>query len=294
MIAIAITFAVGLLVYTFLQRGADPEEAAQSQIHFDTVIEQEDSGVMRALLRLARPLGGIPAANPPAESPTYRAIRLKLAAAGGLYGGFVEVFLATQIAAVLVASGVLVSTVFLTLTPTQTLVATGFSVALMAWPYSKVWEAEKKRSALINSSLPEFAELLLMPLSSGYSVLPALDFTAQRLEGPVSDEVLRLLDTIRSRALDEEKAFEEAGDHLGTSAAKSFFAVLAQAYLEGVQVIETVHGQAVQLRKTEYERLRERIGKMENTIAVYTGIHLLPGLFLVILFPALLTIGNVA
>lgn len=290
MIGIAAVLVIWLIAYAFLQRGTEDKAAAEARARFEEVLAAEKSLFTRALLRLGKVFGGSKYANLGSESPSYEALRLKLAASGNKFGGFVEIFMATQIAATIVGASVFILVIINQPTGSLLYASITGGVAAIAWPYSQVWEAARKRSDAINTALPEFAELLLMPLNSGYGILPALDFTAERLDGPVADEIVHLLENIKSRSMNEEAAFLEAGDYLGTPAAKSFFAVLAQAYLEGVRVAETIQGQATQLRKTEHERLRERIAKAENSIAVMTGIHLLPGLFLVILYPALTSI----
>lgn len=290
MILVALVLVAALVVYALLLRSSSDRGASDE--HFTSAEGAETSTALRALMRMGRPLAGTDLANPAEESPLYRAIRLRLAAAGNAFGGHVEVFLSTQIAATLVGATTLAA--MIVVRPEGMLLFGGViaGLAVIAWPYSKVNEAAKKRSAEINAALPEFAELLLMPLNSGFGILPALDFTSERLQGPVSAEVRHVIDAIRSRSMTEQEAFEMAGEQLGTVEAKSFFAVLSQAYHEGVRAVDTIRGQAQALRKTEHERLRERISKMENTIAVMTGIHLLPGLFIIILFPALLAMSG--
>ncbi|MGZ4639144.1 MAG: type II secretion system F family protein [Actinomycetes bacterium] len=287
MIVLALVAALGLTAFTLLQRGGSDERAAELDDRFATATQRETSTVVRSLLRLARPLANSAAANPPEESPSYKAIRLKLAAAGGAYGGFVEVFLATQIAATIVGATALAA-VALARPADHMLALAGIvgGLGVIAWPYSTVWEAAKKRTAAVDNSLPEFVELLLMPLTSGMSIVQSLSFTADRIDSPVAIEVRHLVDMIRTRAIPEEQAFTEAGENLGTPAARSFFGVLTQAHLEGTRAASTLAGQAVQLRKVTHERLREKVAKMENTIAIMTGIHLLPSLMVLVLFPA--------
>jgi Flp pilus assembly protein TadB len=293
MIALAAALAAGLVLIALVQRGGNSDTAARSAEAFDRALEQETSAAARTMLRVARPLAASTAVNPEAESPLYRGIRLKIAAGGSvLFAGSVEVYLATQVACIIlsmmVLTGVLVAGAGGMISGAGIL----FAAALAYWPYSRLHEASSKRTAEVNKALPEFAEMLLMPLNSGFGILAALEFTAQRSQGPVAREVRLLVDAIRTRTSTELQAFEDAADHLGTPAAKSFFTALAQAYIEGTKVAETISSQAEALRKAEYERLRETIKKVPNQIAIILGLHLLPSLFLITLFPAFASLAT--
>lgn len=294
MIALLIAFAIVMLGYVFLLRASQPELIDKNEAKFNEAIAEEESAVLRSLLKISKPLTGLSAANLETESKLYKNLRLKLAAAGDkIFSGSVEVYIATQVACAFVGSIFLILAIVV---PTDDNMITAAlvlgGVGVIGWPYSKIHEAAKKRTREVNSALPEFAELLLMPLSSGYGILPALDFTATRLDSPVAREVRILMEAIRSRTVSEKEAFIEAGENLGTTEARSFFAILAQAYLEGVRVADTISAQADQLRKLEYERIREKIKKAPNTIAVYTGIHLIPSIFLIVLFPTFEALGS--
>ena len=132
-----------------------------------------------------------------------------------------------------------------------------------------------------------------MPLSSGYGILPALDFTATRLQGPVADEVTAMIEVIQGRVRTEAQAFADAAERLGTPAAQSFFTALSQAYLDGVRVVDNIRGQAAQLRKSDYERMRERLKTLPNKLAIIIGLHLIPTLFIVVLFPTFATLSSI-
>lgn len=292
MLIFALAACVALLVYALLTRGSSSDTAARHARAFDEAISSETSSAARALHRIARPLSAAPLANPAEESPLYRSIRLKLSASNGLFGGSVEVFLANQMACLIVAAAGLSATVLAAPGGMGTLIGLIGSVAVTAWPYSRIHEAAKKHEKEVSQALPVFAEMLLMPLSSGYGILAALDFAAGKTEGPVSREVHILVESINTRSRDEAQAFADAADNLGTPAARSFFQALAQAYLDGVRVADTIRSQAESLRKAEYERVREEIKKVPVSIAIVLGVHLMPGLFIMTLFPVFYTLGQ--
>lgn len=284
--------AVLLLLFALLSRTSDPDTAARNRSKFDAALAQETSAAQRALLNVARPLAGLRVVNPDDESDLYRTLRLKLVS-GRLYGGSTEVFLATQAACLFVAAAAFSIALFAPLPDRMSIgVVTAGGVFIAAWPYSRVRDAYNARCSAVDSSLPEFAELLLMPLQSGFGIMAALDFTSRRLTGPVAEEVMVLTRAFNTRSRTEVEAFKDAAENLGTPAARSFFAALSSAHVEGVGVTATIASQAAALRKADYEKLRERIKKVPNRIAIIIGLHLIPSLFILALFPAFAALGQ--
>lgn len=246
----------------------------------------EDSQVGRVLIAVARPVSAAVQVEP--QTAVYRAIAGKLAAAGGtMFAGSVEVFVSVQVAALLVASGLLVTIPVLELDALGAMAAVVIAVAVAALPYSRLHEAAKKRLAEVRDELPEFAELLLMPVTSGYGIIPALEFTATRCTGTVAAEVQTLVSQLAVRADNEEALFRAAGARLGDAAAITFFNSLYQAYTDGVPVAESLRGQAAQLRHQEYQRKRALLKKLPTKLVFMIAVHLLPFLFVLTALPTL-------
>jgi len=161
-----------------------------------------------------------------------------------------------------------------------------FAIAFTLYPYQRLSSAAKKRTAQVNQDLPDFAELLLMPLSGGFGIVHGLGFAAERApENIVAQEAAKMMQAMASRSVTDEAAFAEAGARLGTPGAIAFFNTLAQSYLQGAQAVTAIRGQATQLRKTAYQDTREKLKKLPVKLVVIIGIHLLPTLLLVILVP---------
>jgi tight adherence protein C len=293
MTAVLVLVAMLLLASAFVAKNSDPERRERASEGFAAAGVGERSALNRALLGMARPVSGLALAHLDEESSTYKQLRTKLAAAGNMYGGQVAVFVSVQVLATFLAALAFIAIVATDASGLMLLAGAIGGLALAAYPYNRVATAAKERMEEVNQGLPEFAELLLMPLSSGYGILPALDFTASRLTGPVADEVRLMLEVIQNRVRTEAQAFSDAADRLGTPAATSFFTALSQAYLDGVQVVETIRGQAEQLRKQDFERMREKLKALPNKLAIIMGLHLLPTLFIVVMFPTFATLSKI-
>jgi tight adherence protein C len=291
-IVIAILFALALLLTALFRKHAEPERAEGLEGAWAAALEREDSQVARMLLSVSKPFGQLPQVHLHPESAMYKMLRLKLASAGGMFGGSVEVFLSVQIMAALLAAGALGATVAFQVDGLLLGSAVVFALAFAAMPYNRVSTAAKKRQESVIANLPEFAELLLMPVTSGYGILPALDFTASRLEGPVASEVRLMLQILASRAAPEQQAFLDTGERLGTPASITFFNTLYQSHVDGVKIADNIRGQAEQLRKQSYERTRALLKKLPNTLVIIMGVHLLPFLFTVVLLPTFMALGS--
>ena len=288
-VALGVCFLLVLFTIIMLRRGSTDEKTQAAIDAYKKALADEKSSIGKLLLQTGKPLLGSSYTNLSEESPAYQQIRLRLTAAGGLYAGSPVVYLSVQIMTVTLALGILGFAVLSGTDGFGLLVVAFLAFALAYYPWQRIGDGAKKRGELINQDLPNFAELLLMPLSSGYSVLPALEFTSKRMDGPVSDEVKLLLGSIASRTMSDTAAFALAGEHLGTTPAMAFFTTLAQAQKEGSAVVENLKSQAEHLRKMAYERTREKIKILPNKMVVIMAIHLMPALFAVILVPIVLS-----
>lgn len=276
---VVLILALGLIGlyagYLWAKRAA---KNTQQEALYAKALEAETEGFNRVLIKISRPFARLPFANDK-ESSLYRYFKKKLSLAGGAFGGSVEVFLA-----ILGLCGLL-ATVGLLLTATGLVpfyfgALPGLCVLLL--PIASVNRRARERQEEIMRGLPEFAELLQMPLVSGMSVIASLEFTARNTRGPVSEEAANLVLLTRTRALPEAEAFALAGERLGTPEARSFFNVLAQAYFEGAHVVRTISRQAKALRIAQFQREREKIKKLPVRLIVVFAIHFLAPILLII------------
>lgn len=282
--AIAAGLIVGILLVAWRLSDAGVKKEAAGA--FKLAEQQEEKSFAgKWLVKLGYIFAGTPFANLDEESPGYRSLRFKIAASGNLFAGSVNVFVSTQIAACMLSAGALVVAMFSGLTGIALIFLIAFALSFAFWPYQRLTSTGKKRKALVDQDLPDFAELLVMPLSGGMGVLSSLDFAAKRSNNLVSQEVRIMLASIASHAVGEEEAFKEAGNRLGTSSAVAFFNTLAQSYTQGGGAADTLRKQAIQLRKLAYENTRAKLKLLPTKLVVVMGIHLMPTLFIVTLVP---------
>lgn len=293
--SIAVLFALAVLLTGLLRSATRHREQTEPVAESTWVAAQsaDPSRVGRTLLAVAKPLSNAVEISP--QTNVYRSLASKLAASGGaLFGGSVEVFLSVQLAAILIATAGLGLIPLSGLTGLPLAAAIIMMVVIAALPYNQVHEAGKKRLNQVREELPEFAELLLMPISSGYGIIPALDFTSSRMPGIVSTEVRTMLTLLSSRSSSEASVFESTGLRMGDPAGVTFFNTLYQSYTDGVGAASVLRAQADQLRHQEHQRKRATLKKLPNKLVFIIALHLLPFLFVVTVLPSLFAMGNMS
>jgi pilus assembly protein TadC len=258
----------------------DPEryELAYSQV--------ADSQVSRIMLSASRRFSSLPSIHASQSSALYRSLERKLVASGGAFGDSVEIFLGVQIAAAMTSAAILVILLLTMPGALWFIVGLLFAFGLLGYPYDQVRRRVMERADAVSDQLPDFAELLLMPISQGMGIVPALRFTTDRSEGHVADEINSMLLMLESQTLEDDRLpFTLAGNRLGTSEAISFCNALMMAHVESTGVAKNIAAQAKSLRLSQFQKSRATAKKLPvKLVILFTG-NLLPLLFTVILIP---------
>lgn len=260
-------------------------------------VTRETSGVGRILVGAGRRLADSKILNDQIYddnddiSPTYKMLQSQLMASG-TYNGNVEVYVATQFAGVLIAALSILTALAAGASGLVMLFAVLVASIVVWWPYDRIRKGLIARRAGVGTNLPDFAEMLVMPLAVGEPILTAMKMVAEEVPGPVSDEVLNVVAAVESRSMDERQAFALAAERLGTPEARAFFATLLQGALSGLAINPVILAQAKSLREAEHQRRRETNKKLPNTLVVIFGLHLMPLLLAVILLPVMLSLGS--
>ena len=288
---IAVTIAIVLVLVVVLTRRSDRVETPDQVAAWELARSEENSLLGRILNSVARPVSRLDLLRDHVTTRQYRFIQSRLLASGK-YGRDVDVFVSTQVAAVLIGVGML-GLGFLT-TGIYPFAFAVLGVGLAVYPWNVVSKHAKLRAAAVSDSLPEFAELLQMSISGGMGLESALAFTAERLDGPVSVEVENMLTIIRNNPSEEVQAYLLAGERLGTAEAKTFFGTLLQSQMEGAKLLASLSSQAHALRVAAFQRQRAEVKKLPVKLVVMFGLHLLPLLFAVTMWPTMYSLAHMA
>lgn len=291
MIALLIILAAAAVYAAFSAR--QPELTDERRAVWQRAVDQEASAVGRILVRVSRPMMSSRLVADTAASPAYRAISQRLSSSQGAFAGSVEVFLAVQAFCVFLSMVIVATSIILRPDTWIFIALLVFAAALTAYPFNVLKSKSSKLAEAVSTGLPEFAELLQMPLSTGMGVLPALTFTSERLSGPVAAEVRRMLQVINSRSLPEADAFRLAAARLGTPEAQAFFNSCMQAHLEGTGLMGTLGRQAEALRFSAYQAARAKAKRLPVSLVLIMALHFIPTLLVIVLIPGAISLGSV-
>lgn len=294
MIIALVIIAICALFATWVRTAGEGREISTEQSKaWEAAAASEESQVGRILLNVSRPMATVPAIHSAAASPMYRNLQERLLGAGNIFGSSVEVFLSVQALCLFLGAVTLVAALSAGLSGILLMAAAAFGIGITAYPWNTVSKKATKRLDAVNRGLPEFAELLQMPLSAGMGVLQSLSFTAERLTGPVAEEVRVLLSNISSKSMNEAQAFRLAGVRLGTPESQAFFTALMQAHIEGARVAQNLASQAEALRLSAHQRARSEVKKLPVKLVIILGLHIITALFIIILIPVFVSLGGI-
>ncbi|WP_069814743.1 DUF5936 domain-containing protein [Streptomyces sp. TP-A0874] len=125
------------------------------------------------------------------------------------------------------------------------------------WVEVGIWSAIRQRKADIERTLPDFLDVLAVVVSAGLGFRQALDRTAEKYEGPWSDELritLRQMDMGVSR----RQAFEELRKRNDSEQVAMFVTALQQGEELGAPIVETLIAIANDLRRTDAQIARRK------------------------------------
>ena len=165
--------------------------------------------------------------------------------------------------------------------------------ALFGWVGPSVYIARRGRKRLqeIDDGLPGLIDLLVVTLEAGVAFTGALRMAAERLEGPLGEEV-RLTIQEQSLGLSTLEALESWLRRCDTPAVRSFVRAMVQGDRLGVSIGQVLRNQAVELRARQKAVIEERAQKAPIKILFPLVFLIFPAMFLIILGPALFRISS--
>jgi len=167
------------------------------------------------------------------------------------------------------------------------LVALFFAAAGILLPGFFLSKAATRRSEKIDSELPHFVDQLALVIEAGMSFDAAVTYLAGVNEGPLADEMKRVLTELRVGE-SRKTAIRNFAVRVGSDDAMAFAnAVLASDQL-GSPLSGILRAQATDLRHRRQMYAEERAQKAPVKMLLPMAIFILPVMFVLILAPAFL------
>jgi tight adherence protein C len=148
----------------------------------------------------------------------------------------------------------------------------------------------KRRAATrrrrMREDLVHFAELLSLAVSAGLGVEGALDQALASGEGPLFDELRRLVREARLRGEPASAAISRVPSEVGLRDAESLAVAIRAAADHGTAVTQALRVQAHALRERRRLELVEQAERAQVRMLLPVGLLILPAFFVVVLYPA--------
>ena len=172
------------------------------------------------------------------------------------------------------------------------LLAVPAAIAGFFLPDLLVYNAGLKRTDEIAKGLPDALDLLNLCVESGLSLQSALRRVATHQEGPVAQEFGRVLQETQL-GVSRSDAFEALAERTQQPDMERFAAAMVQVDRLGVPIASVLREQASQMRVKRQARARELAQKVPVKILGPLLLCFLPGLFIVILGPAVVNVISI-
>jgi tight adherence protein C len=170
--------------------------------------------------------------------------------------------------------------------PVLTLVATALG-AMAGWvtPDVIVRHRMERRYQQIEWELPELIDLLVVTVEAGLGFAGSLQVAAQRIEGPLGEE-LRLSLQEQSMGLSIEESLRNMLERCETPSMRAFVRSVLQGETLGVSIGQIMRTLAEEMRKRRRANAEERAQKAPIKILFPLIFLIFPAMFIVLLGPA--------
>lgn len=155
-------------------------------------------------------------------------------------------------------------------------------LVVFAVPMGRLAGLARRRQEAIDSDLPDFLDILAVTVTAGIAFRPALRRVAARFEGPLSEDVNLALDRLQHGASVRE-AFEQMRDRSTSSMMERFVRAFLQAEELGAPLAETLNQIALDMRRDNAQRLRQKAARTVPRVTLVASTLLVPATLILLL-----------
>jgi tight adherence protein C len=245
--------------------------------------QQTNAGIRDALTRLAERVGRFTRTRVPA----LPVLGTKDLAAAGYYDITVDVVHGYR---VLAAAGLgmlmfLLGVASISAPVVAVLLAVG--AAALGWqlPSTSVKRRGRKRLEEIDAELPELIDLMIATIESGMAFGASLGLVADRLQGPLGDEV-RLTGRQQNLGISTAQALEDMLERCDTPSMAAFVRTVVRGESMGLSIAPILRELTQDMRRRRRQAAQERMHKAPVKILFPLMFLIMPALFIVLFYPA--------
>lgn len=142
----------------------------------------------------------------------------------------------------------------------------------------------KSHQNAIKSQLPDAIDLMSVCMEAGLSFDASLVKIAERMEGPLIDELMTVFKQIQL-GKNRNDALKSLSDSSDVKELKTFVSAVIQAGQLGIPITNVLQSQSEQLRMNKSEEIKEVAAKVPTKMTIPTVTLILPAIICVILGP---------
>ena len=236
----------------------------------------------RRALRIGRRLTG---------ADSSERIRHKLDLAGNPAGWTVDRVVSAKVLCTFVGFAVaLAISLVLGVSPTMriALLAIGAGIGWFG-PNLYLYQRTYERTELMQRELPDSIDLLTICVESGLGFDAAIQQVARSTEGPLADELNRMLHEMQI-GMGRGDALRALSERSNVADVRSFVGAMAQADAFGIPVAQVLRTQSHEMRVRRRQRAEQRAQQVPVKITVPLIFCILPCLFIAVMGPAVISL----
>ena len=147
----------------------------------------------------------------------------------------------------------------------------------------------QKRQELILRQMPEILDLLCVSVQAGLTFDAALRRIVDKMQGPLIDELKRMLDDVRM-GLPRRQAMRMLAERCEVQELTLFCTSLIQAERLGTSIGKTLTNQSANMRERHRQRIKAQAMKAPVKMLFPLVLFIFPALFVIVLLPSLLSL----
>lgn len=155
-------------------------------------------------------------------------------------------------------------------------------VLAFVMPISRLAALSNRRREQIDADLPDFLDILAVTVTAGIAFRPALRRVAARFEGALADDINLALDSLLHGASVRD-AFEQLRDRSTSMMMTRFVRAFLQAEELGAPLAETLNQIALDMRRDNAQRLRQKAAQAVPRVSLVGSMILVPAAIILII-----------
>jgi tight adherence protein C len=292
--ALAVSAGVTLLIFALVPSGPEAQRLITSNLQRGEVTSLRQVALAaptreRAVKPLVATLAGLGRRFSPAGSIT--SLERKFVLAGRPAKWSLERLLAAKIILGLLGLLLLASVVSAGRSGLTTLIVSVLAVLLYFIPDVIISSRASERQRAILYDLPDVLDQMTICMEAGLGFEAAMARTSGSNEGPLSQELVRMLQEIQV-GIGRREALHALADRNDVPDLRHFVTAMQQAETYGVPIARVLHDQADELRAKRRQRAEETARKLPLKLLIPLVLFVLPPLFIVLVGPAALTLAE--